>query len=132
MNAKKSLGAVSEDIALEEVVVITATGTEDKNESESYIKASPETGLRDFRKYIETNMRFPEEWKGSDREVVRIKFTVAEGRTLSNFEIVRSPDTLFSEEAIRLIKQGPSWNPATQSGIKLEESVSLRIVFRRE
>lgn len=131
--AKKSLGAVyKEDIELEEVVEITATENDDRKESDSYIKASPEIGIRDFRKYIETYIQFPVEWTKSDREVVRIKFRVAADKTLSNFEIVRSSDTLFSTEAIRLIKEGPLWKPAFENGAYKEESVVLRIVFRRE
>ncbi|MDX2414796.1 MAG: hypothetical protein QNK33_06370, partial [Bacteroidales bacterium] len=114
---------------------VTAYGVEREGSediSDNYIKALPGSGMTKFRDYIRDNQIFPEDWTDSDREVVRLKFTVKLDNTLSNFEIVRSPDTLFSTEAIRLIKEGPAWTPASMNNTSNEGIASLRIVFRRK
>ncbi|MDX2415767.1 MAG: carboxypeptidase-like regulatory domain-containing protein, partial [Bacteroidales bacterium] len=74
-------------LGLDEVVV-TAYGVErDESEdiSDNYIRALPGSGMTKFRDYIRDNHIFPEDWTNSDREVVRLKFTVKLDNTLSNF-----------------------------------------------
>lgn len=102
------------------------------DEQSVYTRPLPEQGMAAFRSYIEENLRFPLDWSNTDREVVRVKFTVTIDQKLKDFEIIRSPDSLFSNEAIRVIKEGPTWNPAMNNDIGTEESTSLRIVFRRK
>jgi len=43
---------------------------------------------------------------------------------------VRSKGRIYSDEAIRLLKEGPAWKPAIEYGIEKSERVRLRIVFR--
>ena len=97
----------------------------------SYQQPQPVGGMNMLKSYIEDNINFPGEWEESDREVVRIRFTVQANGDLSDFELVRSPDTLFSKEAIRLIKEGPAWTPAMKDKEPVREETRLRIVFKR-
>jgi len=43
---------------------------------------------------------------------------------------VRSPGRIFSEEAIRLLKEGPEWKPAISNGKTTEDKIRIRIVFK--
>jgi len=96
-----------------------------------YISARPAIGMDDYMDYIEQEQVFPENYTESDRVVVRVKFKVLASGSISGIEIIKSQDEAFSKETIRLISKGPGWVPASLDGISLEETVRLRIVFRR-
>ena len=97
-----------------------------------YIAPAPGEGSRAFKEYIKEHQLFPESWDESGREVVRLKIQVGIDGVITNITIVKSPDDLFTNEAIRLINEGPIWHPATRNGVAVIDSVKLRIVFRRQ
>jgi len=119
-------------LGLDEVVVI-AYGQADiaEDEQDVYTRPVPQLGFKNFRDYIKENQKFPETWLESDREVVRIRFNVLRNGQTVDYEIIRSPGVLFSEEALRLIEEGPEWTPAKNNNVNIEEKISLRIVFKR-
>jgi len=132
------------DIAtLNEVVVIEydadkkayATGAVQKvkldKEESKYSGAEPEGGLEAFKMYIEEQIRFPAGITNSKREVVVLKFNIALDGSISQIKTFRSPGDPFTEEAIRLLKEGPSWNPATNESGAAKDVVRMRIVFKR-
>jgi len=102
----------------------------DKEESE-YKGAEPEGGLEAFKMYIEEQIRFPAGNTIGSREVVVLKFNVAEDGTISQIQTLRSPGDPFTEEAIRLLTEGPSWNPARNESGASEDVVRMRIVFKK-
>jgi hypothetical protein len=129
--------------ALNEVVVIGydadksryATGAVQRvnlNQEEfTYCGAEPEGGLQAFKRYIEEQIRFPSGDSLSTREIVVLKFQVARDGAISQIQTLRSPGEEFTEEAIRLLKEGPSWNPArNESGIT-DDVVRMRIIFKK-
>ncbi|MCK4991707.1 MAG: carboxypeptidase-like regulatory domain-containing protein, partial [Bacteroidales bacterium] len=83
----------------------------DKEESK-YSGAEPEGGLEAFKMYMEEQIRFPAGNTISKREVVVLKFNVALDGSISQILTLRSPGDPYTEEAIRLLNEGPSWNPA--------------------
>jgi len=101
-----------------------------KEESE-YSGAEPEGGLEAFKMYIEEQIRFPAGNTTSKREVVVLKFNVESDGSISQILTLRSPGDPFTEEAIRLLKEGPSWNPAKNESEATEDVVRMRIVFKR-
>jgi len=102
----------------------------DKEESK-YSGAEPKGGLEAFKMYIEEQIRFPAGNTISKREVVVLKFNVAEDGFISQIETLRSPGDPFTVEAIRLLKEGPFWNPAKDESGATEDVVRMRIVFKR-
>ena len=117
----------SDTLMLDEVVVVRQQG----NQSGNIKSAQPSVGDRAFKQYIKTNIQFPEVETTTNRVVVILKFTVTSAGESKNFITVRSSGELFTQEAIRLIKEGPSWNPATDNNGVIEEIVRIRIVFSR-
>ena len=93
--------------------------------------AQPSVGYRAFKQYIENNIQFPEVETTTDRVVVILKFTVTTAGEITDIVPVRSKGEPFTQEAIRLIKEGPSWNPATDDNGHIEEIVRIRIVFKK-
>ena len=102
----------------------------DKEESK-YSGAEPEGGLETFKMYIEEQIRFPSGYTNSKREVVVLKFNVALDGSISRIITLRSPGGPFTEEVIRLLDEGPSWNPAKDESGATEDEVRMRIVFKR-
>ena len=128
-------------------VVVTGYGTSETNSSEtSAVKAlrvadhhkdvssstpSPVSGIKDYRKYIGENIRFPEDAPDIDRAVVKLQITVGETGEIANIEVLQTGGESFTAEAIRLVREGPEWRPAVKDSINIEEHVLLRIVFKR-
>ncbi len=93
--------------------------------------AQPIGGYDAFKNYIEESIQFPDVEASTEREVVVIKFTVTPTGDQSDFIALRSPGEPFTQEAIRLIKEGPAWNPGYNENGNSAEIVRLRFVFKR-
>lgn len=107
---------------------LTLEGVPDKNATLSRTPPMPSVGKQMFDKYISENLHRPD--SESTQVVVVVVFRVDTAGRLDSVRIVRSPDKAFSDEAVRVIKAGPSWLPAVENGKPVEDSVRLRIVFR--
>ncbi len=112
-------------------IAVTTVAPDPVTDSD-YISASPVNGIIQYNRYMDTTLVYPPAAETGDREVVVLTFTItADGRP-ENFRVVRSPGEPFTEEAIRVISNGPDWNPATRDGTYVDDEVRLRIVFRPE
>ena len=120
--------------ALSEVVVVGYGTKKAKSEKEDvstgYAPPSPVNGKLNFDKYIKENQHRPDTITTGQRAVVVISFLVRINGSIDSIRIVSSPGKIFSDEAIRLIKSGPSWKPAEDNGKPIEDEVRIRIVFR--
>ena len=120
--------------SLSEVVVIGyGTGraeTEEVEQISDYFPPQPATGRSNFNKYIEDNLQRPDPSTAGQRVVVVVSFMVHNNGNVDSIRIVRSPGKLFSDEAIRLINEGPAWKPAEQNGKTIDDEVRIRIVFK--
>ncbi|UII28814.1 carboxypeptidase-like regulatory domain-containing protein [Fulvivirga maritima] len=108
---------------LSEVVV---TGYGKTKRAKSYSKVEPEGGMDAFEQYIEENIQYP---KDSLKGNVVITFDVVADGELSNFEIKKSLGKAYDDEAIRLIKEGPAWKPASRNSVSEKENVKVKIKF---
>lgn len=132
-------------VQLDEVVVVGNTGTKktmltgaatkidpDPVTDSKYITASPVDGIIQYNRYMDTTLVYPPAAGSGDKEVVVLKFSISPDGRPENFRLVRSPGEPFTEEAIRVISNGPDWNPTTRDGRYVDDDVRLRIVFRPE
>lgn len=94
-----------------------------------HLPPQPVTGRDSFSIYIEKNIRNPKPGIAI-QQVVELTFLVRIDSTLSEIRIITSPGEEYSREAIRLIREGPAWKPATENNLAVEDSVSVNIVFR--
>ncbi|MXV14700.1 carboxypeptidase-like regulatory domain-containing protein [Hufsiella ginkgonis] len=114
--------------SLSEVAV--GFGTQKKQEMTGSISgisgpAAPAPGGASYEKYLRENLRKP---AGQDRVTgnVRVEFLVGNNGDLSGFKIIRGLTDACNAEAIRLIKEGPRWNPA---GSGKPETVTVTVKF---
>ena len=83
-------------------------------------------------KYISENMRYPAfaEEQGIQGRVL-VRFVVETDGTISNFEVLHSPDNCLEKEARRLIESAPGeWLPARQHGKPVRSRMTVPITFR--
>jgi outer membrane biosynthesis protein TonB len=93
----------------------------------AYSPAHPVPGFEEYEKYIRKNIQRPD--SSDQRAVVVTSFTVLSNGTISGIRIIRSSGQEFSDEAIRLLRNGPAWKPANRNGAVVEDSVTYRIIF---
>lgn len=110
-------------------VVVTGYGVYDNN-PEGYVEAMPTMGHSEFKKYLEEELFYPEEAisQGIEGRVV-LQLVISRTGNVSDIEVKRGLGYGCDEEAIRLIKEGPRWSPATRDGINVESKVRVRIKF---
>jgi len=134
-------------ISLEEVVVIAtapqtisqptgyavafAESDADLNKSD-YRSATPVGGKKEFNEYVKSNMQFPEYDDVLTRAVVVLNFVVGSDGRPTQVLVLKSPGKAFSDEAIRLLLEGPDWQPAEKNGKYYQEQIRIRIVFKKE
>ena len=114
-------------------VLISSEDTESPAAPVGAVSTSPEpVGSYDaYKAYIAENIQFPPEDTTTRKAVVVLKFTVTVSGDITNMEVLRHPGDPFAKEAIRLLEEGPPWNPATDENGPVEEVVRLKILFKR-
>ncbi len=127
-------------MALSEVVVVgygkaaksaaAETAAAGDQAEAAYVTAEPVTGKDEFDRYIEENIQNPPSLPADQRVAVVLSFTVKSTGIIENLKVIRSPGQEFSDEATRLIREGPGWKPAEENGTKIDDEVRIRIVFK--
>lgn len=134
------MAALQQDVeTLSEVVVIgrgsqarrDVTGAVVSVAAEPTTLPKPAAGMRKFRKYISQNLRYPAAAleAGIEAEVL-VEFYVAPDGSLDRLQVLESPGYGLGEEAIRLLKEGPAWLPATREGTPMRYKTSVKIPFK--
>ncbi|RYU93294.1 energy transducer TonB [Emticicia agri] len=93
--------------------------------------AKPEFGWEAFEVYLKENTkRPPKALQMNIQGRVIVSFVVNEKGELSDFTIAKSLGYGCDEEAIRLIKNGPKWFPATKDEKPVSKSKNVIVRFR--
>jgi len=77
--------------------------------------AFPVTGMPEFKKYLEKNIRTPVT-ASPMTGTVKVLFNVGNDGSVWDFVIMQSLALPYDQEAIRLIKEGPAWRPGVLHG----------------
>ena len=111
-------------------VVVTGYGakkkrsvTKTKDLTIHILDAEPTISWDEYNKYLEKNKKIPEDAKDIHGDII-VSFTVYEKSELKNFNISKSLQDQLDKEAIRLIKEGPSWR--LLKGKKAKVSVMVK------
>ena len=81
--------------------------------------------------YISNNLQYPEKaQKNGIQGRVVVKFIVEKDGSISNVEVNRSVDRDLNNEAMRVIKNMPKWNPAKQNGTEVRAYYDVPVTFR--
>ena len=83
-------------------------------------------GQEALRKYLEENLVYPEKArKDSIEGKVIVSFVVEMDGSLTEIEILKSVNPLLDQEAIRVVRQMPKWEPGDE-----REKMALPITFK--
>jgi TonB family protein len=110
-------------------VVVTGYSTQKKIDRKTkdvtinILDAEPSIDWNAYSDYLEKNKNVPDDAKNIHGDVV-LSFTVDSKGTLKNFKIQKSLNEQLDKEAIRLIKEGPSWR--LLKGKKAKASVIVK------
>jgi outer membrane biosynthesis protein TonB len=122
---------MSEDVSQLSEVVIARSPMPKREETDiETILAEPVGGIKAYDKYLEDSKQYPQQALDNDvKGRVIIGFDVGLRGELSNFVVIRSLGYGCDDEVIRLIKEGPAWNPTTESNVPVESTVHVKMKF---
>jgi TonB family protein len=125
---------MKDDVSQLSEVVVVGYGADDTAEEPvipTLLLAEPTGGKRAFRKYLETNLQYPQQALQSKIEGrVTIQFTVQTDGTLDDFKVIKGLGYGCENEVIRLIKSGPKWSPARKAETPVASRFRVRMRFK--
>ncbi|MCF8225778.1 MAG: energy transducer TonB [Bacteroidales bacterium] len=100
-------------------------------ESKSY-PAMPAEGIEAYTAYMDSAIAFPAGYEDTDSAMVELQFYISQEGRPFDVTTIQSPDDLFSEEATRIILEGPDWKPASENGAYKNDPVRMHVCFVRK
>jgi TonB family protein len=97
--------------SLNEEVVVTGYSRK-KAKKAAYQAPMPGEGFDRYKEYLTKHVRYPVS-AGDIKGSVRVAFTVRADGTLEDFKVIRKLQPDCDTEAIRVVKEGPAWIPAS-------------------
>lgn len=96
------------------------------------ITASFDGGLAGFYKYIQQNLRYPAEaHKKGIQGKVFVEFVIETDGSVSNVKVIRGIGGGCDQEAQRVIRNSPKWNPGkNDNGELMRQRMELPITFK--
>lgn len=120
------------DVAQLSEVVVTSVGQE-KEEDNTYSAARPSIGFSDYRDYLKDNLRYPPKALEAGTEGrVRLKLSINASGNITEVEVLKELGDGCDEEAIRLIMEGPKWEPAKKGDTPVASSKKISVRFKIE
>lgn len=122
----------------QDVEIIQTVAVEEENieEDQPFIKVEEMPtfqggDLMTFRNWVQSKVRYPQiaqENNISGR--VLLMFVVERDGSLTNIQVLQTPDSSLSDEAIRVLKTSPKWKPGKQRNQTVRVKYTLPIEFR--
>lgn len=89
-------------------------------------------GMEDFYAFVQENIQYPAGYFSKATERVFLNVVIEKDGSLSNIEVVRSPDLAPSREALRIMALSSPWQPGMHQGAPRRVQLTLPIVFQPE
>lgn len=87
-------------------------------------------GSEALAQYIEKNLVYPATAQNRGVEgVVHLSFLVKADGTIGPIKVLRLVDADLEQEAIRLVKSMPGWEPAVDNGTPVDAPAEIDVVF---
>ena len=93
--------------------------------------ATPKGGMQAFYEYVGKKLKYPAQARRMGIEGrVFVEFVVGKDGTLQDVTVIKGIGSGCDEEAIRVLKLSPRWEPAKQRGKAVKQRIVLPIVFK--
>ncbi len=87
--------------------------------------------LSTFRNWVLSNLAYPNIARQNGIEgKVTLTFVIEKDGTLSNIEVLTSPDRSLSDEAVRVLESSPQWTPGKQRNTPVRVRFTLPLEFK--
>lgn len=97
----------------------------------SETQATPKGGYKAFYKYIAEHLKYPAQARRTGIEGrVFIQFVVEKDGSLTDIKVIKGIGAGCDEEAVRVLKNAPQWNPGKQRGNPVRIRRSIPVLFR--
>ncbi|NUN10487.1 MAG: energy transducer TonB [Ignavibacteriaceae bacterium] len=108
---------------------------EEEKEAEifTYVEEMPSFpgGPEEMFRFFSANIQYPEIAKRAGVEgKIFVSFVVTRGGVIRDVAVVKGIGAGCDEEAVRVVKTMPSWNPGKQNGNPVSVRVSIPIIFK--
>ena len=88
-------------------------------------------GMEGLMKFLSQNIKYPKEAQDAGKQGrVVVQFTVKKDGHCEDFNIVKSVDPALDAEALRVLKEMPSWKPGKQKGEAVNVKFTIPVVFK--
>ncbi|MFI3320504.1 MAG: energy transducer TonB [Rikenellaceae bacterium] len=86
--------------------------------------------LSTFHKWVQSNVKYPQiaAENGVSGRVI-LTFVIEKDGSLTNIQVLQTPDRSLSEEAIRVLKSSPKWTAGKQRNQSVRVKFTLPVVF---
>lgn len=92
---------------------------------------TPKGGMSAFYEYVSKNLKYPAQARRMGIEGrVYVQFIVDKDGSLSDVKAIKGIGAGCDDEAVRIIKQAPKWNPGKQRGRPVRVRMVLPVVFK--
>lgn len=96
-------------------------------------EATPTNGKEALHKFIAKHLTYPKVSKQEKKTgKVYVRFQVSKEGILSNFEVSWRLGKAYDKEALRVAKLLPKWKPATNHGIPIASTATIKIHFKNQ
>jgi protein TonB len=114
------------------IIKVNAQTTTKPIDTFSYVEQMP-TFSYNMRQYLAENIHYPDSAIVHNIEGrIVVKFVVNEDGHISDCEVIKGIDKDCDEEALRVVKSMPRWNPGMQDGKAVKVYFNQPIVFKLE
>jgi protein TonB len=93
--------------------------------------AAPKGGYSVFYKFVKKKMKYPPRARRMGIEgKVFVEFVVNEDGSLVDVKVIKGIGAGCDEEAARVVKSHPNWNPGKQRGVPKRQKMTIALVFK--
>ena len=103
--------------------------------SKADIKEDPSFpgGQKKLDRYLRKNIKYPKtDLEKGHQGIVLVQFIIEKNGSLTNFIIVEGVSKEIDEEALRVVKNSPNWEPAKRNGKPVRVKFVLPVRFWNE
>ncbi|HYG37691.1 MAG TPA: TonB family protein [Cytophagales bacterium] len=111
---------------------VTEAGLDKPAEPDTFYKVEQMPNFNgDLGKFLRNNLKYPEQAQRMGIEgKVFLSFIVGADGSIRDVKVIKGINKELDDEAIRVIKKMPSWNPGKQSGVAVSVHYALPINFK--
>jgi len=124
---------ITEDEAIEEIITEEAPEEEDVDQVFTIVEQHAEFkgGMKKFLEYVGKKMKYPNVARRIGVEgKVFVQFVVERDGSITDVQAIRGIGAGCDEEAMKVIRESPKWNPGKQRGRAVRVRVVIPITFR--